>query len=64
MQFLKGLISNRIRDKNTDIPPDVRHKLDSRSDSAADAPSDKAVRGGKGRGLGQGAHRRRSGDKG
>lgn len=64
MRFLKGIISDRIRAKDTDIPPDVRHKLDARADSAADAPSDKAVRGGKGQGLGTGAHRRRSGDKG
>lgn len=63
MRYLKGLISDRIRAKNTDIPPDVRHKLDART-SPADEPSDQAVRGGKGRGLGTGAHRRRSGDKG
>lgn len=60
MRFLKGIISNRIRAKDTDIPPDVRHTLN----RPAEEPKSSSVRHGKGQGLGEGAHRRRSGDKG
>ena len=61
MHFLKGIISDRIRSGK--LPKDVAHKLDSRS-TAAEQPSAKAVRDGKGQGLGRGATRARSADKG
>lgn len=56
MKKLRGIISDRIR--SGELPPDVRVKYT----RTEDKPSAKAVRDGSGKGLGQGATRRRSGD--
>jgi len=58
---LSGKISNRIRRRDNDIPKDVDLKFKGNTEEIPPKPS--SVRGGKGQGLGEGATRRRSGDK-
>lgn len=56
---LSGPISDRIRAKGSDIPPDALIKV--RVETFEEMPDITSVRHGGGRGLGQGAHRRRNG---
>jgi len=58
MKKLRGIISDRIR--SGELPPDVRVNYT----RTVEKPSVKAVKGGSGQGLGQGATRKRSGEKG
>jgi len=59
MMKLGGKISDRIRDKDSDIP---REALTSkRIESIEEMPDIESIRHGGGRGLGAGAERRRNG---